>query len=64
MYGNKHTNKPIHPIVQDVCAGKKDKSRLIPNGDGQARGFQVANLAILRAGENATFSSAQSKPEA
>lgn len=39
MYGNKHTNKPIHPVVHDVLVGKKDKSRLIPRGTDKPEDF-------------------------
>ena len=39
MYGNKHTNKPIHPIVHAVLIGKEKKSRLIPRGTDKPDDF-------------------------
>ncbi len=42
MYGNRHTNKPIHPIVQAILAGKGNKGRLIPKGTDKPEDFLVA----------------------
>jgi hypothetical protein len=39
MYGNRHTHKPIHPIVQAILTGKEDKSRLIPRGTDKPEEF-------------------------
>jgi hypothetical protein len=39
MYGNTHTNKPVHPIVEAIRSGKKDKSQLIPRGNDKPETF-------------------------
>ncbi len=39
MYGNKHTNKPVHPIVAAIRAAKADKGRLIPKGTDKPEEF-------------------------
>ena len=41
MYGNTHTNKPVHPIVEAIRNGKKDKSRLIPKGNDKPESFWI-----------------------
>lgn len=33
MYGNSHTNKPVHPIVRKILDGKEEMQRLIPAGN-------------------------------
>jgi hypothetical protein len=35
MYGNSHTNKPVHPIVEAIKQGKQSIDRLIPWGNIQ-----------------------------
>ena len=39
MYGNSHTNKPIHPILEAIRNGKVDKNRLIPKGNDMPESF-------------------------
>lgn len=39
MYGNEHTNKPIHPIVASIMNGKEKRSKLIPRGSTQPDSF-------------------------
>lgn len=39
MYGNSCTNKPVHPIIEAIRAGKANKQRLIPNGSDRAESF-------------------------
>lgn len=33
MYGDKHTDKPIHPIVNQIINGSQSKDKLIPKGN-------------------------------
>lgn len=39
MYGNRHTHKPIHPIVEQINLGKVNKTKLIPNGNYKPEAF-------------------------
>ena len=47
MYGNGHTNKPIHPIVHAVLAGQEDKSRLVPRGTNGPEDFWLPHVVGL-----------------
>jgi len=46
MYGNKYTNKPIHPIVQQIIEGKQSKNRLIPNGNLYPESFWLPEALV------------------
>lgn len=39
MYGDSHTNKPVHPIVEAIRAGRESRDRLIPRGTRFADSF-------------------------
>jgi hypothetical protein len=39
MYGNAHTTKPVHPIIEAIRRGVEDKSRLIPKGNDKPESF-------------------------
>jgi hypothetical protein len=39
MYGNQHTNKPIHPIVEAILVGRENRERLIPRGNDKPESF-------------------------
>lgn len=39
MYGDSHTSKPVHPIIDDIKDGKAKKYRLIPNGSSAPESF-------------------------
>ena len=41
MYGDSHTKKPIHPIVDAIRNGKESKSRLIPRGNDKSDDFWI-----------------------
>lgn len=39
MYGNSHTNKPIHPIIDRILTGQDKIDRLIPKGNHYPESF-------------------------
>lgn len=39
MYGDSHTTKPIHPIVQSIRSGAEGKNRLIPKGNERPESY-------------------------
>ena len=39
MYGNTHTNKLIHPIVEAILTGRQSRERLIPKGSDKSEAF-------------------------
>jgi len=44
MYGNSHTTKPVHPIIDAIQRGVEDKSRLIPMGNAKPESFWLPPL--------------------
>ena len=44
MYLNKHTDKPIHPIVDQIRKGKSRKERLIPHDNHIDEGFWIPSV--------------------
>jgi hypothetical protein len=47
MYGNAHTTKPVHPIVDAIRTGKENRSRLIPNGNIKPESFWLPQEITL-----------------
>lgn len=39
MYGNQHTNKPVHPIIELILKGKENRQRLIPQGNNKSDNY-------------------------
>jgi len=43
MYGNEHTNKPVHPIVKRILDGEESRQRLVPRGNKKPESFWLPN---------------------
>ena len=39
MYGNQHTNKPVHPIIELILRCKENRQRLMPQGNDKPEDF-------------------------